>query len=174
MPPSCLYKTRHVWAGFGRLGRLMARLNQDESKLSPEEKAANEAARMRVIDEVPKLVKAMKQFDQDKSSGANSQADDPLDDGACLLYGALNLDEQQFGQVYGLMQKYAQEARQKGLSGENPTPETAAALKPMWEQFKAEIPSILTPEQARIFAEVIPLIQVEPGKSSFNFKFDHF
>jgi hypothetical protein len=97
-----------------------------------------------------------------------------LDDGACLLYGALNLDEQQFGQVYGLMQKYAQEARQKGLSGENPTPETAAALKPMWEQFKAEIPSILTPEQARIFAEVIPLIQVEPGKASFNFKFDHF
>ncbi len=148
--------------------------NQDESKLSPEEKTANEAARMRVIEEVPKLAKALSQFDKDKSSGADSPAEDTQDDLACLLYGALNLDEQQFGQVYGLMQKYTQAAKQKGLSEENPTPESAAVFEQMMERCKADIQGLLTPEQARVFAAILPLVQFEPGRLSFNYKFDHF
>jgi hypothetical protein len=149
----------------------MALSSEDQSKFSPEEKSALEAARMKGIDEIPKLVKAAKQFEKDESSGSDSQADDWADMGACLFYGALNLDEHQFGQAYGLMQKYQQEAKQGGLLGENPTTETAGALKQMMEQFKAEMETLLTPEQARIFAGVLPHIQVGGGRFGFDFKF---
>jgi len=167
--PTNAYPTpRHVAVAFGRLGRLSALSKEDDSKLSPEEKSALEAARMKALDELPSLVRAAKQFE---AGGADSQADDSLDFMACLLYGALDLDEQQFGQVYSLMQKYQQEAEQKGLSQTNSTPENATAVNQMIEQFKAEMPTLLTPEQARIFAEVITHVQVGPGKSSFNFSF---
>jgi len=83
----------------------------------------------------------------------------------------LNLDEQQFGQVYSLMQKCELEAKQKGLAETNSAPEKATAVKQMVEQAKAEIPTLLTPEQARIFAEVLTHFQLEPGNSTFNFSF---
>lgn len=90
---------------------------------------------------------------------------------ACVLYGALNLDEQQFGQVYSLMQKYLQDAKQKGLSETTPAPEKVAAVNQMIEQFKADTQPLLTSEQTRILAEVLTHIQVEPGKLGFNFNF---
>ena len=163
---------RHLWAGWGRMGRLMALSSEDQSKLSPEEQSALDAARMKGIEEIPKLVKAAKQFEKDESSKADSQAaDDWADMGACLFYGALNLDEQQFSQVYGLIQKFQQEARQGDLLGENPTPETATALKQMMEQFKTEMQTLLTPEQTRIFAGVLPHLKVGRGEFGFDFKF---
>jgi hypothetical protein len=163
---------RHLWAGWGRMGRLMALSNEDQSKLSSEEKSAIEAARMKGIDEILKLVKASKQFEKDESSKSDSQAAyDWADMGACLFYGALNLDEQQFGQVYGLIQKFHQEARQGDLLGENPTPDTATALKQMMEQFKTEMETFLTPEQARIFAGVLPHINVGRGAFGLDIKF---
>jgi hypothetical protein len=39
------------------------------------------------------------------------------------------------------------------------------------EQWKAETQTLLTPEQARIFAEVVTYIQVEPGRFGFNVNF---
>jgi RNA polymerase sigma factor (sigma-70 family) len=141
--PTNEYPTpRHVWAAFGRLGRLAALSKEDDSKLSPEEKSALEAAKTKALEELPNLVKAFKYFDAAEPTGADSLADDRLDHMACLLYGALNLDEQQFGQVYGLMQKYQQEAKLKGLSETNSAPETAAAVNQMIEQFKTEMPSL--------------------------------
>jgi hypothetical protein len=94
-----------------------------------------------------------------------------MDKVACLLYGALNLDEQQFNQVYGVMEKIGQEAKQKGLSKETPAPEAAEAIKQIMEQWKAETQTLLTPEQARIFAEVVTHMKVEPGNFGFNFNF---
>ena len=88
-----------------------------------------------------------------------------------MLYGALNLDEQQFNQVYGVMQKLGQEAKQKGLSKETPAPEGAETLKQVMERWKAETQTLLTPEQARIFAEVVTHMQVQPGNLGFNFDF---
>jgi len=170
--PTNEYPTpRHLWAAFGRFGRLSALSKADDSKLSPEEKSALEAARMKALEGLPNLVKAFKYYDEAKPTGADSQADDGSDYAACLLYGALNLDEQQFGQVYSLIEKYQQEGRQKGLSETNSVPDKAAAMKLMIEQFKVEMQPLLTPEQAGIFEEVLTHIQFEPGKSSINFNF---
>jgi len=85
--------------------------------------------------------------------------------------GALNLDEQQFSQVYGVLQKLGQEAKQKGLSKETPAPQAAEAAKQIMEQFKTETQNLLTPEQTKIFAEVVTHFQVEPGKFGYNFNF---
>jgi RNA polymerase sigma factor (sigma-70 family) len=172
MNPTNAYPTaRHVWAAFGRMGRLSALSKEDDSKLSPEEKSAFEAAKTKALEGLPNLVKAFKYFDAAEPTGADSEADDRVDHMACVLYGALNLDEQQFNQVYSLMQKYLREARQRGLSETNPGPEKAAAVNQMIEQFKVDTQPLLTPEQTTILAEVLTHIQVEPGKLSFNFNF---
>ena len=170
-PTNQYFTPRHVWAAFGRMGRLAALSKEDDSKLSPEEKSALEAAKTKALEDLPNLVKAFKYFDAAEPTGADLLADDRVDHMACLLYGALNLDEQQFGQVYGLMQKYQQEAKLKGLSETNSAPETAAAVNQMIEQFKADTQPLLAPEQTRILAEVLTHIQVEPGKLGFNFNF---
>ncbi len=161
--------SRHVWAAFGRMGRLAALSKEDDSKLSPEEKSALEAAKTKALEDLPNLVKAAKRHDAAKPG--DLQSDELMDEVACLLYGALNLDEQQFNQVHGVMQKIQQEAKQEGLSKESPAPEAAEALKQIMERWKAETQMLLTPEQARIFAEVVTHFQVEPGKFGFNFNF---
>ena len=174
--PTNAYPTaRHVWVAFGKMGRLAALAKEDDSKLSPEEKSALEEARMKSFEELPKLTKAARQFYAARSSGTDLRTDEVTDEMmdfvTCLLYGALNLDEQQFNQVYGVMQKLGQEAKQKGLSKETPAPEAAEAIKQYMEQWKAETLTLLTPEQARIFAEVVTHFHVEPGNFSFNFNF---
>jgi len=128
-------------------------------------------AHMDHLGDLPNLVKAFKRLDAAEPTGADSEADDRVDHMACVLYGALNLDEQQFGQVYSLMQKYLQDAKQKGLSETTPAPEKVAAVNQMIEQFKADTQPLLTPEQTRILAEVLTHIQVEPGKLGFTFNF---
>jgi hypothetical protein len=55
--------------------------------------------------------------------------DEMMDMVTCLLYGALNLDEQQFNQVYGVMQKLEEEADLKGISKENPE---ATSVEDRW------------------------------------------
>ncbi len=170
--PTNAYPTpRHVWTAFGRLGRVAAPSKQNPDQLSPEEKSALEAARTKALDDLPTLIKAAKQLDDTRSSEKDLEWDNVMDEVACLLYGALNLDEQQFSQVYGVMQKMAQEAKQKGLSKETPAPEKAGAVKQIMDQFKTEIQTVLTPEQTPIFLEVVTHFQVEPGKFGFNFNF---
>ena len=173
MNPTNQYPSqRHVWAAFGRMGRIGALSKQDDSKLSPEEKSALEAAKTKALEDLPNLVKAAKQYDAGRPAGeADFQSDELRDEIACLLYGALNLDEQQFNQVCDVMQKIQQDAKQKGLSKQTPAPEAAEALKQIMEQWKAETQALLTPEQTRIFADVITHFQIEPGKFSFNFNF---
>jgi hypothetical protein len=39
------------------------------------------------------------------------------------------------------------------------------------DQFKTDAQDILTPEQARIFADVISHFAIEAGNFTFNFKF---
>jgi RNA polymerase sigma factor (sigma-70 family) len=160
---------RHVWAAFGRMGRLAALSKQDDSQLSPEEKSALEAAKTKALEELPMLVKAAKQFDT--GNDFDPQSEKLMDEVTCLLYGALNLDEQQFGQVYGTIEKIQQESKLKGFSKEMPSAEAAQAVKQMMNQFKTDVQGILTPEQARIFAEVISHFDLQPGNLSFNFNF---
>ena len=170
--PTNIYPTqRHVWAAFGKMGRLAALAKEDNSRLTAEEKSALEAAKTKALEDLPTLVKAAKQFDAARSSETDLEWDNVVDEVACLLYGALNLDEQQFNQVYLVMQKLGQEAKQKGLSKEAAGPEGTEAIKRMMEQWKTETVTLLTPEQAKIFTEVVSHFQVEPGKFGFNFNF---
>lgn len=162
---------RHVMAGWGKLGRLSIQLSKEDEKLSPEEKSAKEAARENAVGELTTLMTAMKQLGMIKPSGKDSSAEDPSDDVTCLLYGALNLSEQQFGDIHGLLQKHYQQAKQNHLFEENSTPESAAALQQIADQSNAAIRGLLTPDQATIFEELSPHIQLGARKIDFNFKF---
>jgi hypothetical protein len=161
--------SRHVWAAFGKMGRLAALSKEEDSQLSVDEKAALDAAKTKALEELPMLVRAAKQYDTGKEF--NPQSEELIDEVTCLLYGALNLDEQQFGQVYGAMEKIQQESKLKGLSKETPSAEAADALRQVMDQFKTEAQSILTPEQARIFTEVLSHFELKPGNLTFNFSF---
>lgn len=172
MNPTNEYPTQtHVWAAFGRLGRLGALSKEDDSKLSQTEKSALDAARTTALEDLPNLVKAAKEYQAAKPSQPDLQWDDLVDEVACILYGALNLDGQQFNQVYGVMQNLREQAKQKGLSKATPAPEATEATKQIMDQFKAQIQALLTPEQARIFTELVTHFQVEPGKFGYNFSF---
>jgi hypothetical protein len=164
--------SRHVWVAFGRLGRISALAKEDDSKLSPEEKSALETAKAKALEDLPMLLKAAKQYDTtDTGQESVLQSEEMVDKLACLLYGALNLDEQQFGQLYGIMQKIQQQAELKGLSKETPPAEAAQGIKWAMDQFNSEATGILTPDQARIFADVISHFDLHPGTFSFNFNF---
>jgi len=151
------------------MGRLGALSKGDDNQLSADEKAALDAAKTKALEELPILVRAAKQYDTGKEF--NPQSEQLIDEVTCLLYGALNLDEQQFGQVYGVMEKIQQESKLKGLSKDTPPADAAAAMKQVMDQFKTEAQSILTPEQARIFGEVISHFELKPGNFTFNFNF---
>lgn len=170
--PTNEYPTqRHVWAAFGRLGRLGALSKENDNNLSAQEKSALEAAKTKALEDLPNLVKAAKQYDAAKSSQTDPQWDDVVDEVGCLLYGALNLDGQQFNQLSGVMQKLSQQAKQNGLSKVTPAAEATEAAKQLMEQFKAETQALLTPEQSRVFAEVVTHLLIEPGRISYNFNF---
>jgi RNA polymerase sigma factor (sigma-70 family) len=163
---------RHVAVGFGRLVRTYVALtNVDESKLSDEEKTANEMAKMDLAGQTVALVKALKQFDAAKPPG---EKEDGADTAACLLYGALDLNEEQFGQVYSLMQKYHQQTALLDSSDDKATPETTAAVNQMDQALKQEINAVLTPEQAQMFGQMTNNFKLlhshgQTGRFSFNF-----
>jgi RNA polymerase sigma factor (sigma-70 family) len=166
--PTNMYPTpRHVWAAFGRFARLGALSKEDESKLSAEEKEELDTEKLKALEEFPRLLKAAKQFES-QLGGADMPMDKRMDMLACVFYGALNLDEQQFGQVYGLMQGLQEDAQQKGLSWTNAAPENVQAWNQIIEQFKGDMPRLLTPEQAKIFTGIMPLMHFQPGTNSFN------
>jgi RNA polymerase sigma factor (sigma-70 family) len=171
--PTNMYPTpRHVWAAFGKLGRLSVLSKEDDSRLSAEEKDELDTEKLKAVEELPRLLKAAKQF-ENQLGGPDIPMDKRMDSLACLLYGALNLDEQQFGQVYGLMQGLQDEIQQKGLSWTNSAPENVLGMNQLLDQFKGDMPRLLTPEQATIFTGILPLMHLQPGinTNSFNFNF---
>jgi len=86
MNPTNEYPTpRHVWAAFGRMGRLSALSKEDDGKLSPEEKSALEAAKLKALEAIPNLVKAAKQYEAAQPAGDALLADDRVDHMACLF-----------------------------------------------------------------------------------------
>jgi hypothetical protein len=176
--PTNEYPTaRHVWVGWGRFCRLAAQckqLNGDDSELAPDEKSALEAAKINAVEELPKLVKAMDQLDKQPPAGTDSDAEKGADMAACLLYGALNLDEQQFGQVYAVIDKYQLQAQQQGLH-DMPVSESTEAVKQMMEQARVDMQSFLTPDQAVILADVFTHIKLAPnpdGTHNLSFGFN--
>jgi hypothetical protein len=162
---------RYVWAGFGKMGRLMALSKQPEDSLSADDKAALETAKTKALEELPALIRAAKQLDAANPGGPDSAPNDMSDNLACLLYGALNLDADQFGQVYGLVQNYQDQAKLKGLFQSNGAPGDPVAMAQMIEQFKTDMQGMLTPDQTAIFGEVMKQVKLDGRNLSFNFNF---
>lgn len=107
------------------------------------------------------LLHGMDDSTEKESPGYNS-----ADMGTCLLYGALDLSEQQFGLVYGLLETIERESK------ENPLPtETADARQRFDDQAKARIRALLTPEQAEVFDLIQSSLQSGPDGGRVDISF---
>lgn len=156
---------QHVFLAMGKKFRQLAELkNQDTTGLTKEQKDANDAALMSQLTELLGLVSTLKQFDNASPSPATSSK---ANMGTCLLYGALDLNDQQFGQVYNLLAKYRDQADQQNLLNDE-TPGNTAALKQLDAQAKAELQGIFSAEQSRIFGEISPGLDLVKGNFNFN------
>ena len=148
--PTNNYPTpRHLAAGWGKFMAQQAnqKLIQDREDLTPEQKTnAINAMGSAMISDFAQLLQASSQLGQASASDASNSADYAT----CLLYGALNLNEQQFGQVYGIIQKYETQAQQQGLLQRKLSAEATAQLAKINENAKMEIQGILPPNQAAL------------------------
>jgi RNA polymerase sigma factor (sigma-70 family) len=157
---------RHVMVDLGKKFRQLAELkNQDTTGMTKEQKDANDAAMMSQLKALFDAAGALKQFANASTPDSTNHADF----GTCLLYGALDLNDQQFGQVYNVLQKYQDQADQQNLYKDAAAPNNAAALKQLDEQAKAELQTLLTPDQVHTFG------QLSSGfgliTDSYNFQF---
>lgn len=157
---------RHVMVEMGKKFRLLAELkNQDTTGMTKEQKDANDATLLSQLMELFNVVGALKQYEN-----ASPTTNTDRDMGTCLLYGALDLNDQQFGQVCTLLQKYHDQAEQQNLTKDATVPDNAAALKQLDEQAKAELQTLLTPDQVRTFGQLSSGFQLVTD--SYNFSLD--
>lgn len=167
---------RHFLADFGRTlampVKLQSLLQADDSKLTPEQQAAKGAAQMTMLEKYAELARASKQFAHELEAAGADRADMV----AVLLYGSLDLNEQQFNQTYNLVQRYRAEAQRRNVLGKPPSPETQQSLIKLNEQARAELQLSLSPEQNKWFQQMtVPLIGEElegdGARTSFQFGF---
>src|SRR6185436_11292076 len=76
----------------------------DSSKLSPEEKRALQDEQLKMNIEMLKLVRTAKAKGYDDPAG-EANLNQP-DNTTCFLYGALNLNQDQFTQLYSLINQF--------------------------------------------------------------------
>jgi hypothetical protein len=166
---------RHLFAGLGKIARISAQLKQgDESKLSAEEKSARDELKMSLVSDFMSMAKAWKQFEKDNPAKQNGMEAEDSDKGACLLYGALDLNQQQFDEAYRTLEKYRQ-ARQQSLAANLPPDDAEVSLKQLDEQVKTDLRKMMTAEQATIFDQMLPDFQFPSGTNgggSFHFNFN--
>lgn len=162
---------RHLFAGLGKIVRVSAQLKQeDESKLSPEEKSAREEMKMNLMTDMLRMAKAWKQFENnDQSEGEPEDADK----GACVLYGALDLNQQQFEEAYRTLEKFRQ--AQESVSTNLPPDDAAAEFNRLEEQVKTDLRKMMTAEQSAIFDQILTDFHFAHGTNggnSFHFNFN--
>lgn len=165
---------RHVFAGLGKLARQLAELmHRDESKLSPEEKTAGDEMKANLVRELMRLGTLAGQFDRNKevegSSADATVGERAADTATCLLFGAMNLTEQQFGQTYAILQKYQEQAAGQNLFQDPSTPESEAALKQLNEKARNEIQPLLTEEQSKTLGQLSPAMPLVSRKFILTF-----
>jgi len=154
--PTNAYPTsRHVSAGFGKLLRSAAQIAAlDPGSLSAGDKQAYDAQKNAMGQDMLSLFQAGQQLDSDNQLKSGTP-EDKADFGACFLYGALELNEQQFAGANAVLQKYYQQAAQQNLLQENPDPAREAdrqsALSQLNQQASDEIHGLLSPDQAGVF-----------------------
>ena len=173
--PTNKYPTiRHVAAGMGKLAARAASLeglSGDESKLTEEQRNKLLIDGLSMLTDVTQLAQAGLQY---KQQGLDQT--DNADAAASLLYGALDLNEQQFSQAYGILQKYQSQAGQQNLLNGDLSPEAQAQLNQLNQNATTEIQQFLTPEQAGVFQNLNAMGQgggrTNHGFNLINFKMD--
>jgi len=165
---------RHVFVGFGKLVRQMVDLNnQDQSKLTPEEKAASNEVKANLLREFMSLATLAGQYEENEKALDKSAASDPADTAAdtmtCLLYGAMGLSEQQYGDIYSILQKYQHQAAEQNLFSDQAGPDADSTLKAMNDLARKEIQPLFTGDQSKEFEELLPTIQLVTRKLNITF-----
>ncbi|PWU18373.1 MAG: hypothetical protein C5B50_09300 [Verrucomicrobia bacterium] len=188
--PTNSYSTpRHVVVGLGKQARLLAEAQEkwgdidspDPEKQPDDEKQAMVQAMMVLVSEQFRLQRAIEDL---KEHGWQAAFDEATSEGladfvSCYLYGALNLQADQFYRANDLLQQYYKQAEQKDLLSSAPdetefpgpkfdlplrretyTPdpvpsatvsEHASALKQLNESARGQIGELLSGEQKELF-----------------------
>ena len=134
---------RHLVAGVGSLMRrsmLQQASLANGAVMTPEKYKA-------MVDDASAVMKANQLLDGEMKSTSRDTADDL----ACLLYGALDLNEQQFTQAYAIIQGLRDQAKAQNLLSAKPSPENQTALAQWNEQARSQIQQIITPDQRALF-----------------------
>ena len=165
---------RHFLADFGRVLGTGLRTHdlqqQDGSTLTSEQKEAKSAAQVATLQKLAELAKASAQFEKELEDPGADRADMV----AILLYGALDLNEQQFSQTYSLVQRLRAEAERRNLLEKSPTPEALESLRSLNDQARAELQRLLSPEQSKLFQHFpgrFELIHGGGGMTSIQYGF---
>lgn len=156
--------TRHVTAARGRLMRKCVLMQEGMQEKKPEEMSAGEqevmkSAGVAMMAEVTTLAEAELQL-----SRQEQQPRDPVDELTVFAYGALDLDEQQFHQVYNLLRELEREAEGLKTPGGEISREEQETLKASGEN---KFMALLSPEQQRLFQLLkphLPLVRFQPEK----------
>lgn len=164
---------RHFLADFGRTLAMPVKMDPllmtDDSQLTPEQQAAKAAAEATILEKMVELAKASKQFASELEAAGSDRADMV----AVLLYGSLDLNEQQFSQTYSILQRHWSEAERQNLLGKSPSPEAQQSLAKLNEQARAELQLLLSPEQTKWLQQMkVPLVERgDGGKAGFQYGF---
>lgn len=155
---------RHVTAARGRLTRKTVLLQESlkgkkSEDLSPEEQMLMRSGGVALMAEVTTLAEADLQL-----SRRAQEPKDPVDDLTVFAYGALNLNEQQFHQVYSLLRSLENEAAVLSGFGRKPSQEEQAAINAAGEE---KLKALLSPEQQGLFQLLKPymtLVRFQPPR----------
>lgn len=146
---------RHVVAGIGSIVRRSTLLNAsltDHAELTPEQIKVRQAEAIALADDASAVMKASQSLDGEKKNGSN----DAADDAACMLYGALDLNEQQFKDFYSIIQRLQDQAKAQNLWNAGSSPENQALLAKWNKNAQTRIQQILNPDQATLFQKISP------------------
>jgi len=143
---------RHLAAGTGSLmRRTMQYASQSKSAdMTPEQIKAFQDEAIALTDESSALMKA----GQSLSGKVNGGSSDSAVDSACMLYGALDLNEQQFNQAYSIIRGLRDQAKSRNLLGGKTSPENQAALAQWDQEAESQIQQILKPDQKALFRKM--------------------
>jgi len=144
---------RHYMQGIGQIAANFALVNQtDSSKLSPEEKLAIEDEKLKMNIDILKLIRTAKANGYDDPAG-EANLNQP-DNTTCFLHGALNLDQDQFTQLYALINQFNTPSLPVIEKGEPITAERMVIVKQRRAELDAQIEPLLSPEQLPVFKAI--------------------
>lgn len=157
---------RHVKAAMGRLMRKSVLMQEalkgkKPEELSLEEQQAMQSGGVAMLGEVAALAEAELQW-----SRQTLEPRDPIDDLTVFAFGALDLQEEQFQQVYSLLRELQSDASALGGFGREPSGDEQEALKALNAGGAERLKALLTPEQQRLFQLLRPymtLVRAQPA-----------